>query len=340
MPTPPALRLSPALTILGEVGPPGGGGTADSALPAWALAKHRTTKFNLEPTPASASGTYSFHRNQTWETVTNEETSIEQWLLQRLTFDQWEAVFRTVLTAFKESTGDKTLSPSNVQDVLEASNQGFRTHESHRRESNLHSIGRATQRFLNPPHPNDHSDALMNTNARLTEDLGKTKSQPPALARAGQDKVTQLFNYFSPDLSELTQTPGDMLLDRTTRLKSTFPSQDCPTSTPYQSFPRKSAQFTSFWEESDNAKVHLVNTYFTSRTDVGVWCTLHANNSTGYLHIVDPHSLLALAFNSRGGTDSNPTKRNDEMTTEMRNIRFPMNESDLESNASPLLGNH
>eukprot|EP00536_Pseudo-nitzschia_multiseries_P016912 jgi/Psemu1/48351/gm1.48351_g len=82
-----------------------------------AVAKHQTTKFNLEPTPTLESGTYLFVQTKPGELsamVCLPEEACH-------TFNQWETVFRTLLTAFKDSTGDKTLSPSNAQDVLEAS---------------------------------------------------------------------------------------------------------------------------------------------------------------------------------------------------------------------------
>eukprot|EP00536_Pseudo-nitzschia_multiseries_P007748 jgi/Psemu1/18622/gm1.18622_g len=191
------------------------------------VAKHRTTKFNLEPTPALASGTYLFIKTKPGvlsamvslpiEAVTDEETQVEQWLLQRHTFSQWEAVFRTILTSFKDSTGDKTLSPSNVQDVLTKVEERYPDLQGPTTEALAPWPGNSKKLYLSSvdlqlsiikliigKRNGDHLDTLMNANARLTKDLGKLKSQPPALAKAKQDKVTQLFNYFSPDLSELS----------------------------------------------------------------------------------------------------------------------------------------
>eukprot|EP00536_Pseudo-nitzschia_multiseries_P007147 jgi/Psemu1/17149/gm1.17149_g len=212
--------------------------------------------------------------------------------------DEETPLLRTTLRAFKDATGGKTLLPSDVQDVLEASKclscpislllepsakpakLGLIKTKVEERYPNLQL---PTAKALAPINPTNvkvdftalarqlkveekylssvdlqlavikliisqqngnHSDTLMNANARLTEDFGKLKSQPPALAKAKQDKVTQLFNYFAPDLLELpsrihvgnmaslrgilefskacsTQTPGDMLLDRISRLEST-----------------------------------------------------------------------------------------------------------------------
>eukprot|EP00536_Pseudo-nitzschia_multiseries_P016276 jgi/Psemu1/45562/gm1.45562_g len=103
-------------------------------------------------------------------------------------------------------------------------------------------------------------DTLMEANAKFTDNLGKLKSQPPALAK---DEDLEFFKACS------TQTAGDNLLDRISRLESS-------TAKPFS-------------HESNTKKVHLVNTYFTSQMDVGAWCILHANNSAGYLHVVDPH---------------------------------------------------
>eukprot|EP00536_Pseudo-nitzschia_multiseries_P010070 jgi/Psemu1/24892/gm1.24892_g len=153
MPSPPALSFSPTLSLLGEGGGmPGGGGMAgerpgatlcmgDNGSPGsthkfcaaprgtCAVVKYQATKFNWEPALALMSGTYLSIETKPGvlsammvclpvEAVTNEETSLEQWLSQRHTFDQWEAVFRTILTSLKDPTGHKTLSPADVQDIL------------------------------------------------------------------------------------------------------------------------------------------------------------------------------------------------------------------------------
>eukprot|EP00536_Pseudo-nitzschia_multiseries_P014890 jgi/Psemu1/40470/gm1.40470_g len=129
-PTPPSLCFSHALTLWGEVGllGGGGGGTADgrrgillgirALSPAqWAplcmggsdpQAQH-TNSFNLEPTPALESGTHLLF------------VKAKPGVLSATVCLPIEAVFRTILTAFEDSTGDKTLSPSGIQDVLEAS---------------------------------------------------------------------------------------------------------------------------------------------------------------------------------------------------------------------------
>eukprot|EP00536_Pseudo-nitzschia_multiseries_P008909 jgi/Psemu1/21777/gm1.21777_g len=111
---------------------------------------------------------------------------------------------------------------------------------------------------------------------------------------------------------------GYNLLDRISRFESTS-TKPFPHIPGLSGFTRATADFqeaqldaldeaqcTSFREESNTTKVHLVNTYFTSRKDVGDWCTMHANNNlVGYLNVVDPQSLLVIAFNSKGGTNSN-----------------------------------
>eukprot|EP00536_Pseudo-nitzschia_multiseries_P007909 jgi/Psemu1/19038/gm1.19038_g len=276
MPSPPALSFSPALTFprkdIGSSGPPGGGG---------------------------------------------------------------------ILTRLKDPAGDKALSPAAKLDLiktqaLEAMNptklkaafaalagllKEFQTHliqsEMKVEELDLSSVDLqlAAIKLIIGQQNGGHTDTLVEANAKFTDNFGKLKAQPPALAKNKQDKVMQLFNYFSPDLSELslriylaimnslggileffkacsTQTTGDILLDRISRLEQA-------TTKPFLH-----AQFTSFREESKTTKVCLVNTYFTSQTDMGAWCTLHANNSASYLHVVEPHSLLAIAFNSKGGTGS------------------------------------
>eukprot|EP00536_Pseudo-nitzschia_multiseries_P013694 jgi/Psemu1/36047/gm1.36047_g len=304
MPTPPALHFSPALTLLGKVGPLGGG-KGDTAcgrlgtpitkgwwdpmgtiMYVWGAldpqAQHTnsvlplTGHFNLEPMLASASRTYLFVETKPEvlsatvclpvEAVTNEETSIEQWLLQPCTFGQWEAVFRTILTAFKDSTEDKTLLPSDLQDILKASKRHLAGPislllEPDAKQAKLNLIKTKveeqypklqlpTAKALEPMSPANMKAAFTALTGEMkVEELdlfsvdlqlaaikliislsGKLKSQPPALARAKQDKVIQLFNYFSPDLSKLSArihtgiiaTPGDMLLDRMTKLKSTL----------------------------------------------------------------------------------------------------------------------
>eukprot|EP00536_Pseudo-nitzschia_multiseries_P004324 jgi/Psemu1/9719/gm1.9719_g len=377
MPSPPALSFSPALALPGKgSGTPGGSSMAggrDRALsPAQeatlcmgaigspvsthkfctaphgtcAVVKHQTTKFNLEPTPASLSGTYLFIETKKpgvlsatvclpVEAATDEGPSLEQWLTQRHTFDQSEAAFRNVLTSLKDPTGDKALSPAgltagtpNEQSLTSSRhNQGFRTHESHRvkaaftalaeqpKEFRTHLIQSemkveelvdlssidlqlAVVKLIIRQQNGNYMDTLMEGNAKFIEDLGKLKAQPLALAKAKQDKVMQLFNYSSP---ELTQTPGVILLDRISRLKlaTAKPSLHVPGLSGFNSLlftpPAKLAdmadlqarlntlevQFTPFREESDNTKVHAVSTYFTSQMD-----------------------STSLAFNSKGGTGS------------------------------------
>eukprot|EP00536_Pseudo-nitzschia_multiseries_P000195 jgi/Psemu1/433/gm1.433_g len=170
-------------------------------------------------------------------------------------------VFRTTVTAFINSTGDKTLSSFDIQDVLEVSKRLscpislLLEPGAKRAKLNLSKTKLPTAKALAPMNPTgvkaaftalarqlkesqinliqsemkveeldlssvdlqlatiklvidqrngNHLDTLMNANTRLTEDLGKLKFQPPALVKAKQDKVTQLFNYFSPDLSKLS----------------------------------------------------------------------------------------------------------------------------------------
>eukprot|EP00536_Pseudo-nitzschia_multiseries_P004835 jgi/Psemu1/10996/gm1.10996_g len=312
------------------------------------VVKHWTTKFNLEPSAASASGTYLFIKTKPGvlsatvchpvEAVINEDTSLQQQFSQHHTFDQWEAVFRTFLTGLQDPTGYKALSPANVQDVLDTAKPLFEM-KVKKLDLSSTSLQLAAIKLIIRQQNGNHTDTLMESNAKFTNVLGTLKDQPPALAKDKQDKVMQLFNYFSPDLSNKlslrihleimnslghileffkacsTQTAGDILLDRISRLESTTaePSLHVPGLSGFTSLsltpPAKSANmadlqaqldaleahFTSFREESNITKIHLVNTYFTSRMDMGAWGTLHANNSAGYLHGADSHSLRSHA---------------------------------------------
>eukprot|EP00536_Pseudo-nitzschia_multiseries_P000635 jgi/Psemu1/1475/gm1.1475_g len=333
MPTPPSLTFLPAITLPGEAGLSGGCGSGSGmaaqqaqlcmgaigspfkfyAAPCrtCAVAKHRATKFNLEPMAASASGTYLFVKTKPGVLSATVCLLVEA----HHTFDQWEAVFRTVLPAFKDSTGDKTRLPFGVQDVLKASKPkleliktqlptlkaldpmnptgmkaaftalaGQLKDEMKVKELDLSSVDLqlVTIKLIIGQQNSDYLGTLMNTNARLTEDLGKLKSQPPALAKAKQDKFFKACS---------TQTPGDMLLDRITKLESALmpmlglshfnslsiipPTKSVDTADLQTWLKTLEAQFTYFWEESKNTKVRLVNTYFTSWTDMGAWCTLY-----------------------------------------------------------------
>eukprot|EP00536_Pseudo-nitzschia_multiseries_P010069 jgi/Psemu1/24891/gm1.24891_g len=123
----------------------------------------------------------------------------------------------------------------------------------------------------------------MEANAKFTESLGKLKAQPLALAKTEQYFVGQ-------DLKALINHCNTFFA----RVRAVW------IQLPIAQSSRNAGQ-----HGSDNRKVCLVNTYFTSPTDVGAQCTLHVNNNlSGYLHVVDPHSLLALVFNSKGGTNT------------------------------------
>eukprot|EP00536_Pseudo-nitzschia_multiseries_P016925 jgi/Psemu1/48421/gm1.48421_g len=269
MPSPHALSFSPTLTLPGEenVSLGGGGSGMAGGHPARALAPG--TYLFIETKPGVLSATVCLPI----ETVTNEETPLEQWLLQRHTFYQLESVFRTVLTAiclqgFHRRQGTVSFQrPGRPRGVkAKCAKLDLIKTQVEERYPNLKLPTAEALEPINSPDVKAAFTALAgqlkefqthliqsemkmeeldlsSVDLQLTEDLDKLKAQPPALAKAKQDKATQWFNYFSPDLSKLsariharimaslggileffkacsTQTPGNILLDRISKLKS------------------------------------------------------------------------------------------------------------------------
>eukprot|EP00536_Pseudo-nitzschia_multiseries_P010365 jgi/Psemu1/25705/gm1.25705_g len=221
------------------------------------VAKHRTSKITLEPSTL-------LRHSVAWcipvKAVTDKEITLNQWLTQHPTFDQWEAVFKTILDGLKDRTqGYHLLMSTTWKSIIRA-------------ETCPSSCGRTRpllSRLATSSHHQTHHWAtnhnpytLMEANTKFTDNLAKLKAQPAALPKEDQDKVMQAFKYYLSDLSELSLRTHKTIL---TNL----------------------ADILDFFEAY-------------------TWCTSHASNLAGYLHVVDPHSVLvAIAFNSQGRTDSN-----------------------------------
>eukprot|EP00536_Pseudo-nitzschia_multiseries_P015069 jgi/Psemu1/41166/gm1.41166_g len=191
----------------------------------------------------------------------------------------------------------KDLEPMNPTDLkvafaaLAGQLKEFRTHLI---QSEMKFV--AIKLVINQQNGN-YSDTLMDANTRLTKDLGQG-----------------LFNYFSPDLFKLSPHPSP---------RGHFVGQDPETQIdhhgtlfshagavwiqlPTTHFPCKTSQHgrSTSAIERPGGIIHLLHEHLlhilNERGSLGQF----ANNSAGYLHVVGPHSLLALAFNSKGGTGS------------------------------------
>eukprot|EP00536_Pseudo-nitzschia_multiseries_P013124 jgi/Psemu1/34265/gm1.34265_g len=336
--------LSPtqqAQLFMGAIGSPGSAHKFCTApCGTCAVVKHRSTKFNLEPLLALTSGTYLFIETKPGvlsamiclpvEVITDGGTSLEQWLSQHHTFDQWEARQGVISGQCLHPTS-LLLEPKAKQAKLDLIETQVEEQYPELKlltvkvlePMNLTNLKAAFGKELDLSSIDlqDYLDTLMETDAKFTEGLGKLKAQPLDLAKAKQDKLsTGIHTAIMASLGAIlefikacsTQTPGGILSDRISRLESTAATP--PSShLPIAHSPAKlasmtdlqvqlnalEAQFTSFRKASDNTKVRLMNTYFTSRTDVGAWCTLHANNSAGYLHVGGTNSNISFESYAR-----------------------------------------